>query len=190
LRLKLIIAAAFFGLLFFGAPVYAPPAFATEGETQGCEAYTYKGATAEGNVCAEFPNKPGKDDPYDCGDLKGKTLVLLNPADDPWTLDADKDGWGCEGPNEGPGNPGPNPSESSSSPAPKPSESTSSSAPAPSKSSSSAPGAVETEDNDNEPQLPVTGPSGWVLGTVGVLLAGLGVAAFALTRRRNTKFTA
>lgn len=185
MRSKLIIAAAFFGLLFLGAPVYAPPAFATETETQGCAAYTYKGATAEGNVCADFPNTQ-KD--YDCDNLKGKVLVLLNPADDPWGLDADKDGWGCEGPNEGPGNPEPNPSESSSSPAPKPTKTTSN--PTPIQSSSSAPNSVSAEDNeDDEPQLPVTGPSGWALGAAGILLAGLGVTAFALTRRRNTKFT-
>lgn len=184
MRSKLIAALGFLAVLFFGAPVYA----ATPTDTQGCAAYTYKGATAEGNVCADFPDTQ-KD--YDCDNLKGKVLVLLNPADDPWGLDADKDGWGCEGPNEGPGNPEPNPSESSSSPAPTKTTSTPPpTKPTPSQSSSSAPNSVSTEDNeDDEPQLPVTGPSGWALGAAGILLAGLGVTAFALTRRRNTKFT-
>lgn len=53
-----------------------------------CDAYTYPSG---GSLCTDFP---GPED-VDCAEIVGQ-VTLVNNAQDPWLLDVDADGVGCE----------------------------------------------------------------------------------------------
>jgi LPXTG-motif cell wall-anchored protein len=108
------------------------------------------------NLCADFPGSADRDCPQ-----IGHPVQLVNPANDPWRLDDDNDGVGCE---------------VDATPTKK--------APAKPKPSRSAAGGT------TEGRLPVTGaPVGALVGAgAGVLVLGAG--GVWLARRRRTRYVA
>lgn len=140
------------GMLAVGAPAQAAA------KAEGCAAYTYIGTST--TICDRFPGNADRD----CPQLDG-TVKVKSRGTDPWRLDRDKDGTGCEGdalkpiPSsipEDPANPG--------------------------------------DDNDDDkaaPVLPKTGPDGPAVPLIiggSVFTAGVGV--MMVMARRRVKFTA
>lgn len=161
-----------------GAPVYqvpsgppSAPAAPKAATVAACEAYVYKGSTTD--LCGAYPT--AKD--LDCK-LLAKPVQLVTKGVDPWGLDRDGDGIGCDIKPSGSAS-----ASSSASASPSASASSSSSA------APSASGATTTEAHpDSGPQLPLTGPSGWWLFAVGSVLVMGGLAVFAAVRRRRVTF--
>lgn len=153
------------GLAAGGLVLTGSPASATDKRADSCAAYAY--LKTDTTICDKFPGSADRD----CPDIKG-TVHLVNKNSDPWKLDRDKDGVGCEGDplkqNIGtpPGN-------------------------------DPAPGAGNGSDNGSgtitlaEPKLPVTGSNTapYVAGA-GVLAIGAGVGLFFVMRRREVEFEA
>lgn len=175
-------------LAFALTGIAATPATAAELTPWKCAAYVLKGTQT--SLCATFPGDADRD----CKQI-GKPVALVKKGTDPWLLDRDGDGFGCDG--------GPKPSGSAS-----PSASASASAsPSASASSSASPSASvstpgstpattpPTTEPDTVPptaggpELPLTGPSGWVLGGVGLMAVLVGGVAWMAARRR-TRFEA
>jgi LPXTG-motif cell wall-anchored protein len=174
-RIVAVVALAI-ALLGFGAPVYAtegspsPDASASApaeapNAAPACAAYTYYGT--EVSLCDDFPGAKERS----CADV-GYRVQLRDKAVDPWDLDGLKGGdrgrvgIGCESYPRKTVTP-----SAGSSPSPRASSSSSSSA-------------------ADEPQLPTTGPSGWVFVAVGGGLVLFGLLGYVAVRRRQTRFTA
>lgn len=168
---------------FLLAIAVGTPAYATEGSPSpdasasasapaeapnaapACAAYTYYGTQI--SLCDDHAG--AKD--VDCKAI-GYRVTLKSNSVDPWDLDGlaggdrGQIGLGCESY----GRKQVKPSADSS---PSPSQSTSAAAAA-----------------GDEPQLPTTGPSGWVFAAVGGALVMFGLLGYAAVRRRQTRFTA
>lgn len=129
-----------------------------------CAAYTYYGT--ETSLCDDHPGDADRT----CSDV-GYRVQLKDSSVDPWDLDGlsggDRGvvGIGCE-----------------SFPR-KPVKPTVSPTAAPTTDSTAVPPPAG-------PSLPVTGPSGWLLGGIGAALMLGGLAAYAAVRRRQTRFEA
>jgi LPXTG-motif cell wall-anchored protein len=128
-----------------------------------CAAYSYYGTKT--SLCDDFAG--AKD--VDCKKV-GYRVQLKSNKVDPWDLDGlaggdrGQIGLGCESY----GRKQVTPSASTS---PSPSESTSAAA-------------------ADEPELPLTGPSGWMFTAVGGALVGFGLLGLIAVRRRRARFTA
>ena len=171
--MRIILASAVIGTaLAFGSPVYAAEPLS---KVVGCEAYAYTGGA--GGFCADFPGTADRN----CPEI-GFQVTLVKGADvDPWDLDKDGDGKGCDA--EGmPIKPIP-----STTPSPKPTVTskppTQSPKPSPSVTRSSRP--VPNPEPETE-ELPLTGPSPWVFGGVGLAAVTLGGLGAYLSRRRQS----
>ncbi|MFC4019477.1 hypothetical protein ACFOW4_16255 [Micromonospora sp. GCM10011542] len=147
-------------LVNFRARVPGPP------EPRDCEAYLYTGTKQ--NLCADFPNPPGK---VNCSDVKYR-VTLVDVKNDPWGLDGNQGtpGIGCES----------NPLKPTKPPKPTPKPTaTATYTPAP---PVPAPGAGGG--------LPVTGASGATLAGIGLGSLVLGLGAVLLARRWKARFAA
>lgn len=144
--------------LLFGGVLLAPaPAFAG---TTDCEAYTYKANSL--SLCSEFPDETE----VDCPQI-GQPVRVTVVGTDPWQLDADDDGFGCETETGGSG--GVDGIVPTAAPA--------------------ADAGTDGTDTEAVPQLPDTGLSGtWLAGGAVLLAAGAGTALIA--RRRRYRFEA
>jgi LPXTG-motif cell wall-anchored protein len=170
-RIAPLIAATFVASsLWFAAPAQAVEAPAA------CAAY---------NLCAEFPGSADRDCGPGSGEI-GHPVQLVNPAVDPWRLDDDNDGIGCESesgppPTTAPPSTAPPASPSpSKSPAASPSEK-----PSPSPSRSTAAAGVAGGDS----QLAVTGAPVYLALVAGLVLVAAG-AGLVAARRRRIRFVA
>ncbi len=134
------------------------PAQATE-KADSCAAYTYVGTST--TICDRFPGSADKD----CPDLKG-TVKLKVTGTDPWRLDRDKDGKGCEGTALKPVNSGTSPEDVDK-----------------------AMGEIGVPGTGPKDKLPVTGPELPLVVGGGVAAIVVGGGLFML-RRRQVRFTA
>lgn len=143
------------GTVFVGAPAYA--------KTVDCAAYV--------GLCDQFPSANS----VNCSDI-GHQVQVVVPGVDPWNLDADDDGTGCE----------------SSAPAPTSAPPTSakptSSKTAQTSQSTSRP--ETTEEGVAGPTLPKTGPGAPLAALVGGSIALGGAVLLWLVRRRRERFEA
>lgn len=90
----LLILTAVAASLMFAAPAMAAP---NDDKPGHCSAYRYVSDT-NGNICGDFPG----DDDRDCGADNIEPVKLLFGSD-PWRLDRDDDGTGCEASETGAG---------------------------------------------------------------------------------------
>lgn len=142
------------GFFVAGAALFTPASPAQAQAPGGCSAYTYVGTAT--TICDRFPGAADRD----CPQLNG-TVKVRTSGVDPWRLDRDGDGTGCDGAALTPA-------------AAAPGE------PAPATSSPAAPGAAT---------LPKTGPGMPVLVGGAAVAAGAG-ALLLLSRRRKITFSA
>lgn len=165
-----------------GAPVYAAdagpsgPAAPKAAVVVACEAYVYKGTGT--NLCGAHPTATD----LDCAQLAKPVTVVVKGVD-PWNLDIDADGVGCDLPA------GPASSSASASASAKPSASASTSS-GPAAATAGTSSTSSTSAVTDAGSLPLTGPSPWVLGGLGVLVLAVGGAAVVATRRRRARFEA
>lgn len=141
-----------------------------------CSAYVFAGS--QQSLCGRFP---GSND-QDCGDVYFQ-VRLLNPKYDPWRLDDDGDGLGCDDNVVKPrptSSAGTTPSATPSATR-KPTTRPSATRPTPSR-------PVRTTSAAAAPTLPKTGPGFGIVASVALgLLGGGGLLALA-TRRRRMRF--
>lgn len=150
-----------------------------------CDAYVYKGTTV--SLCDDFPGSTDRD----CGP-KGAIkhpVTLIDKAEDPWRLDGDNDGTGCDkGAGQTPWTPPVQPTTTK--PTHKPTHHTTSPTPKTSRSTAHNAVGVQTSDTASADHLAITGPStGTLVGVAGCIVAA-GVGAFIAARRRRRKFQA
>lgn len=77
------------GVVAGGVLMTGAPSLASE-KAQSCAAYAYVGTST--TICDRFPGNQDRN----CPALDG-TVKLVVKGTDPWRLDRDKDGTGCEG---------------------------------------------------------------------------------------------
>ena len=155
------------------APVSAPAAGIAAKVTPDCAAYAYRGSGV--SVCATHPGSAKRN----CTQIGHPVRVRIAGVD-PWRLDADDDGTGCDKSNF-PEHVAPSPAPSSSSPSVRPSKSVRPDGPTPS-TTAARPGAG--------PTLPLTGPGAPVYVAVGVGALVTGALLWAAARRRRNRFVA
>ncbi len=147
------------GVVLLGVALAPTPAMAA---APACEAYTYEGG---GSVCDTYL----ADADRDCPDF-ARPLMLTGTAD-PWRLDADKDGWGCEDSDDG------TPGGGGSVPTAEPVDDTT--------EPDTAVPPAEGGGSDAGEALPDTGSSvPLVLGSSGAAMVLVGGAVLAVRRRR------
>lgn len=171
----------------------SPAAAAT---TAHCERYAFYPSGQ--SLCDKFPGNTKRD----CTKVKYK-VALLNANIDPWHLDRDGDGMGCE---SNPNCPNPYPTATHTStpttaptttaPTTKPTTAPTTSAPettAPTTAPTSVTASVSRTTTAPAPgaALPLTGPGApmIVAAGTGLLLAGIGLLVW-LRQRRTTRFAA
>ncbi len=146
------------GIVAGGALGVAAPAQA-QAKEDSCSAYAY--LMTDTTICDLFPGNKDRN----CEQLKGK-ISVINKGTDPWKLDRDRDGVGCEGQPLRVDDPGTQPAD-------------------PQNGSNAGTG----EAGKAKDKLPVTGPGmPLIVGGSAVLIgaAGVGIVAY----RRKVKFVA
>jgi LPXTG-motif cell wall-anchored protein len=146
----------------------ATPAHAVDA-TPKCAAYV--------DLCDEFPG----DADQNCAPNGAidHPVTLVNPANDPWDLDRDHDGIGCDDA----GSASPTPTKSTPSP-------TKSASKAPTHRPSPTPSRSAVASGAGGSELPVTGtPAGVIAGGAAGLVM-VGAVAAVVARRRRIRFNA
>jgi LPXTG-motif cell wall-anchored protein len=186
--------------LAVAATTFAPSA--AHAAVRGCEAYTYTTASGSAgqSLCVDFGSRVSD---VDCPDI-GYQVTLRNRGVDPWLLDRDGDGRGCDGagsvtkPQPTPTAPRTTAPPVTTAPATRPPTTTEPPAatarPTTAAPTTEPPATVEPTQTvpagsgGSGPELPVTGPSAPVLAglAAAVVLAGGGILLVA--RRRRTRF--
>jgi LPXTG-motif cell wall-anchored protein len=173
------------------------PALATGGGSKPCQAYVYTGTKT--TPCHEHPG-PGD---VNCPAIDYR--VKLVGKSDPWKLDLDKDGYGCETrppcptPTVTPTTPPttapttqPTTTAPTTTPTTAPTTTPPTTTPATTAPTTTVPTETATEtETPTDDNLPLTGPSVPVIGGLAavLLLGGLAALVFA-ARRRRTRFVA
>lgn len=152
-RLMVLVGAAF----MIGGLAYASPAAASPDSPGGkpCKAYMF--AESPQNLCTDLLDHEGDNN---CDDVRFKVTVV-DVTYDPWDLDSNNDGKGCESWPWFPGS-----------------------------THKATPTATHSSAEAQTPTLPKTGPGLYVLGVLGGLAVAGGGVALAATRRRRTHFEA
>jgi hypothetical protein len=148
--------------------IWLVPTPASAAAAEDCAAYV--------DLCDEFPGSTDRD----CGEI-GHPVTLITPGVDPWGLDRDRDGTGCEdGTGGGTSSPTAKPTKTATAkPTKKPSAS-------PSRSSVAAGGNGSA--GSGGPALPVTGAKPIAAAGIGVGVVVVGVALSVVARKRRTRF--
>lgn len=169
----ILILAGLVAVLLGGAPAYA-----TEVKADSCAAYVFRGTQT--TLCGQFPGNTDRD----CPEI-GKPVDLVKKGSDPWALDNDKDGRGCDDVST---SPSPSPSKTTVKPSPSKTTKAPTATPSRTRTGKPTPSRSTSSAAVSGPTLPKTGAPGGLLTGLGILSLVGGALAVWAVRTRRTRF--